>query len=397
MAVLSIPTSFAGVSLPGQLGSIASGPLSALFGGKGINSLKYPPDLATSPSKNHYVSFSIKEVVPADYAAQTDVQPGTSISVRNVADLVSQGGIAAAEGLKSAATSAAGSAIPGATIVSEGLSGTATGIEVASKWTSKALAKGLTISPQTKTLTDVISLYMPDSLEATYNASWDQMNLSELGPTLTSLRAIDQIAGANKGGDFSSVGAAVKTAGNYASTSPEVTLLATNLATNSKIGNYLADKAGIDPGKLQDVLLKGQGYALNPQIQFIFKQVDFRSFSLSFIFTPKSQQEADTVNKIIATFKRHFAPRFQQGKSTSNESMFLIPPSTFELKFKIGQKENTYIPKYGECVLNSMSVNYTPNGFAVYSTGVPVQTHLSLSFTEIVIVDRDSLDQGKLR
>lgn len=393
MAVLSIPTSFAGVSLPGLLGSIASGPLSALFGGKGINSLKYPPDLATSPSKNHYVSFSIKEVVPADYAAQTDVQPGTSISVRNVADLVSQGGIAAAEGLKSAATSAAGSAIPGATTVSEGLSGTATGIEVASKWTSKALAKGLTISPQTKTLTDVISLYMPDSLEATYNASWDQMNLSELGPTLTSLRAIDQIAGANKGGDFSSVGAAVKTAGNYASTSPEVTLLATNLAS----GLGLDSKVGIDAGKLQDVLLKGQGYALNPQIQFIFKQVDFRSFSLSFIFTPKSQQEADTVNKIIATFKRHFAPRFQQGKSTSNESMFLIPPSTFELKFKIGQKENTYIPKYGECVLDSMSVNYTPNGFAVYSTGVPVQTHLSLSFTEIVIVDRDSLDQGKLR
>ena len=148
---------------------------------------------------------------------------------------------------------------------------------------------------------------------------------------------------------------------------------------------------------LQQVLLKGQGYALNPQIQFIFKHVDFRSFSLSFIFTPKSQQEADTVNKIIATFKRHFAPRFQQGKSTSNESMFLIPPSTFELKFKIGQEENTYIPKYGECVLENMSVNYTPNGFAVYSTGVPVQTQLSLSFKEIVIVDRDSLDQGKLR
>jgi hypothetical protein len=366
MAVLSIPTSFAGVSLPGQLGSIASGPLSALFGGKGINSLKYPPDLATSPSKNHYVSFSIKEVVPADYAAQTDVQPGTSIGLGGIAKYIP---------------------------TANNNSTSATTTEKILNYTSKALSKGLTLSPQTKTLTDVISLYMPDSLEATYTASWDQMSLSELGPTLTSLRAIDQIASANKGIDTTSVGSVFESAGNYASTSPEVTLL----ATNSKIGNYLAGKAGIDAGKLQDVLLKGQGYALNPQIQFIFKQVDFRSFSLSFIFTPKSQQEADTVNKIIATFKRHFAPRFQQGKSTSNESMFLIPPSTFELKFKIGQKENTYIPKYGECVLDSMSVNYTPNGFAVYSTGVPVQTHLSLSFTEIVIVDRDSLDQGKLR
>ena len=369
MAVLSIPTSFAGVSLPGQLGSIASGPLSALFGGKGINSLKYPPDLATSPSKNHYVSFSIKEVVPTDYAAQTDVQPGTSIGLGGIAKYIP---------------------------TANDNSTSATTTEKILNYTSKALSKGLTLSPQTKTLTDVISLYMPDSLEATYTASWDQMSLSALGPTLTSLRAIDQIASANKGGDFSSVGAAIKTvgnSGNYASSSPEVTLLATNLAS----GLGLDSKLRIDAGKLQQVLLKGQGYALNPQVQFIFNQVDFRSFSLSFIFTPKSQQEADTVNKIIATFKRHFAPRFQQGKSTSNESMFLIPPSTFELKFKIGQKENTYIPKYGECVLENMSVNYTPNGFAVYSTGVPVQTQLSLSFKEIVIVDRDSLDQGKLR
>ena len=387
MAVLSIPTSFAGVSLSDQQGSIASGPLSALFGGKGINSLKYPPDLATSPSKNHYVSFSIKEVVPADYAAQTDVQPGTSIAISKTgANLLQLGseklGIATSEG--SAGTSTAPS---GTSLVNE-VNSLATGIEFASNWTSKALAKGLTISPQTKTLTDVISLYMPDSLEATYSASWEEMSLSELGPTLNTLRAIDQIADANQGGDFSSIAKGIETVGNYASTSPEATLLATNL-----LGNNL----GLNGHNLQKVLLKGQGYALNPQIQFIFNQVDFRSFTLSFIFTPKSQQEADTINKIVATFKRHFAPRFQQGKSTSNESMFLIPPSTFELKFKIGQEENTYIPKYGECVLENMSVNYTPNGFAVYSTGVPVQTHLSLSFKEIVIVDRDSLDQGKLR
>lgn len=376
MAVLSIPTSFAGVSLPGQLGSIASGPLSALFGGKGINSLKYPPDLATSPSKNHYVSFSIKEVVPADYAAQTDVQPGTSIAISKAGGKLVDLGANLLYGANNNST-------------------TTTTTQDVLDWTSKALSKGLTISPQTKTLTDVISLYMPDSLEAAYTASWNEMNLSELGPTLNTLRAIDQIADANPGknidtsGSFGSIFKSTgKSLGNYASSSPEVTLLATNL---------LGNKLGLNGENLQQVLLKGQGYALNPQIQLIFKQVDFRSFTLSFIFTPKSQQEADTINKIVATFKRHFAPRFQQGKSTSNESMFLIPPSTFELKFKIGQKENTYIPKYGECVLENMSVNYTPNGFAVYSTGVPVQTHLSLSFKEIVIVDRDSLDQGKLR
>ena len=68
MAVISIPTSVAGVSLPGQLGQIAKGPLAALYGGKGVQTLKYPSDLATDATKNHYVQFSIKEVIPAGYS-----------------------------------------------------------------------------------------------------------------------------------------------------------------------------------------------------------------------------------------------------------------------------------------------------------------------------------------
>jgi hypothetical protein len=34
MAIISIPTSIGGVSIPGKTGQILSGPLAALFGGK---------------------------------------------------------------------------------------------------------------------------------------------------------------------------------------------------------------------------------------------------------------------------------------------------------------------------------------------------------------------------
>jgi hypothetical protein len=153
----------------------------------------------------------------------------------------------------------------------------------------------------------------------------------------------------------------------------------------------------IDAKVIGDVVLKGQGYAINPQLQMIFRGVGFRSFQLSFMFTPKSLEESTEVNDIIKTFKYHFSPGLEAGKTDSTQSMFLTSPSIFNVQFKIGQNENQYVPKYGDCVLADIDVNYAPNGFAAHENGAPVQTTLNLTFKEIVIVDRDKIANGTLR
>jgi hypothetical protein len=64
MAIISIPTSIGGVSIPGNL---INGPLGALFGNKfGVNSYQYPRDLG-SATKGHVVQFSINETDPLTY------------------------------------------------------------------------------------------------------------------------------------------------------------------------------------------------------------------------------------------------------------------------------------------------------------------------------------------
>ena len=64
MAVISIPSSIGGVSIPGAL---IKGPLGALFGSKyNFNSLQYPRDLG-SATKGHVVKFSINEIEPIGY------------------------------------------------------------------------------------------------------------------------------------------------------------------------------------------------------------------------------------------------------------------------------------------------------------------------------------------
>ena len=55
MAIISIPQSIGGVTIPG---SVTNGPLGMLFGGKKGGSLQYPRDLG-STQKNHYVIFKI--------------------------------------------------------------------------------------------------------------------------------------------------------------------------------------------------------------------------------------------------------------------------------------------------------------------------------------------------
>jgi hypothetical protein len=141
------------------------------------------------------------------------------------------------------------------------------------------------------------------------------------------------------------------------------------------------------------VLTQGQGFAINPQLQMIYKGLPMRSFSLSFIFTPKSRHEAEVVNNIIHTFKYHSLPSLEQGKGASIDSMFLIPPSVFEVSFYNKGVENVYLPKYDKCVLESIDVDNTPNGWASHVDGSPVQTKLTLQFKELSILHKDKIKE----
>jgi len=385
MAVISIPTSVAGVSLPGPLGQIAKGPLAALYGGKGVQTLKYPSDLATDATKNHYVQFSIKEVIPAGYSTTGPTTPGQSINLNGIAQATGALGEAVSNGIKSAAS--------GSSETTQELIGRATeGVGDGYKKIGEYIPTSLQISPTTTQAKAYISLYMPDTLMAQYSADWQEMSLGDMGTGISTLRMIDQLAtNAGQQGTFTS-GDLGKSLGNLASTDPAVTATVANLLGASGIGSNL-----IDAKVIGDVILKGQGYAINPQLQMIFRGVGFRSFQLSFMFTPKSLEESTEVNDIIKTFKYHFSPGFEAGKTDSTQSMFLTSPSIFNVQFKIGQNENQYTPKYGDCVLTDIDVNYAPNGFAVHENGAPVQTTLNLTFKEIVIVDRDKIAKGTLR
>jgi hypothetical protein len=410
MAIISIPTSVAGVALPGSLGNLAKGPLSSLFAGNGVSTLQYPSDLATDPSRAHYIQFSIKEIVPAGWNSTNGVVSGTKIGLGGAKALASQAVSSASDAVQTAVqNSTTAAAVENvASNVSGQIADSAVGQKIAqgtnyltnalgnfigaakdvvdflsSTVIGQTLKEGLSISPQTTTPRAVISLYMPDTLNAGYHSSYDTPSLEDaFGSTIQGLRSLSKTAGQfAQGADLKSV----------ISSDPGVINL------QAKAAGALTGLAGGNAQTTQSLILQAQGYAINPQVQMLYKGIDLRSFQLSFTFTPKSVGETEQVDKIISTFKYYFSPALQAGAQTQTDSMFLIPPALFNVNFMINNIENKYLPKYGDCVLESLEVNYAPNGWSSFESGAPVQTTLSLGFRETQIIDKTKLQNGDLR
>jgi hypothetical protein len=136
--------------------------------------------------------------------------------------------------------------------------------------------------------------------------------------------------------------------------------------------------------------LNKMGYAFNPQEQVLFQGIHFRTFEMSFTFSPKSAREAQQVQKIVKLFRTYAAPTIVTGAA----GFFYTPPGVFNLSFKKDGQVNPNINKVTDCVLTNVTVNYAPSGWSAYKDGQPVQMTMDLSFQETVLVDRAKVEQG---
>lgn len=339
MAIISIPSSIGGVSIPGAL---LKGPLSKLFNsGSGVATYSYPRDLG-SATRGHYIIFDIEEIIPTQYSsdetlgflngaykdAKTDIAGAPQST--GLAGKVSTGAKTTVAVVKNGAYGLAGAAV-------------SAGTELVTK-------TKLQLEPEKTDIKAHISLYMPDAISFTNQANYGKISLVEVAKSATD---------------------AVKSFGSI----------------GKIIGSIAGAPISIAQSEAGKLALSTQGLALNPKEQMLFDGIDFRSYSLSFTFTPYSKDEADTVKNIIKEFKKHAAPRL------SKSGMFFIPPSRFNLSFYKDGKINDNIPKVARSVIESIEVNYAPNGWATHTDGAPVQTTMSINFKEIELIDREKIEK----
>lgn len=126
---------------------------------------------------------------------------------------------------------------------------------------------------------------------------------------------------------------------------------------------------------LYNVASMGMGVAPNPHLATIFENIGLRTHSFAYKFAPNNEDELKRLKEIIKELKFSCLP----GLSNSTGALFTFP-DTCEISFEPDQKPY----KITRCVMENLSVNYTPNGSpAFFKTGDPVAVEITMTFKEI--------------
>jgi hypothetical protein len=405
MAIINItPLSFGGVQAPMNL-------LAELLGGP-INpqNLLYPMDLATNPTYGHAVQFTIFDY-ESSLPGVLGEAAGLLNGVKDIFSSVSKGNFSSAltEGVKFIGGGFLGNQLGLLSDNGTGGGGGTGSSPVNLLQTATSLTQASTYRLTKGAPLATISLYMPDTVNTTYNSNYTEMSLtSSLGAKglISNAIADKKFMGSVGKGDVAQIlqSPQAKALGAYA----------------------IGAVTGLGGGVVGQAL----GQVINPQMQLIYQGIGLRDFQLEFIFTPLSSQEAKTVEKIVDSFVFYSVPDYV----ADTKGQYLKPPQIFNMNFVftgqpsvlgaitnvltstltnvlgsqltsalIGSDASTITnaPKaktfqVGDCVLKNVNVDYAPNGWAAYNDGYPIQTRLTLQFHEMYIVTKTTMNsQGK--
>jgi hypothetical protein len=216
-------------------------------------------------------------------------------------------------------------------------------------------------------LKTAIALHIPNQLSVRYATQWGEAETATAQALMS--------AGSS---GVNAVGAALS--GNASAAKK-------NLTDTMATGAEAAFAYGMNkvPGK--DAISGAAGLASNPKKEQTFQGVDFRKFTFDYQFYPRDEAEAQNVLNIIHQFKLHMHPEFK-----SELNYVWIYPSEFDITYYTSGTENLNLHKHTSCVLESMSVNYTPNGnFSVFANGMPTQINMSLEFRELQLASKETI------
>jgi len=233
-----------------------------------------------------------------------------------------------------------------------------------------------TTTREQKRLTSAIALHMPNELSIRYSVGWESEDMG--GAEMLSILGESGIAAA-KALSETSISSMIENVKG-----------ATISGVANSTGGEAAASMAISKGAGGAYVGLRTGLAANPRKEMVFKGVDFRTFTFSYSFFPRSEPEALIVENIINTFKFHMHPEYKD----SNSFLYLYP-SEFDISYQTSSGVNTHIHKHTSCVLTELTVNYAPQGsFNVFANGMPTQINISMAFKELDMPTKETIKMG---
>ena len=354
----------------------------SISGPYNINQLVYPEDISNRADLQHYIVFYINVQGKTKFKPTRVVDVDVSSRGQN---RISQAGLqnTALVGAAIAATGAAATgAVVGRAIKSSVRGKTADLLKLATEkgrgatgaLVAGAVAGGTTAALQQ--LSDTFSVKEPERTSdaimlpietipsVKYSMKYKDFDFGMLGGILGGSSAIDSTLAGRAG---EGVAAAIASIGNLAKGVPGLDGVA---------------GAAVQAGKLAAKV------ATNPFKEVLFEAVNYRSFSFSYSFLPKSVAEVLNVRRIIDLFKFHMHPEL------SKDGLFYVYPSQFEMQYYFKGEENEFLHKISTCVLTDMQVTYGNEYFSSFRDGEPTEIRMSLTFQEVELMTKERIVKG---
>lgn len=224
-------------------------------------------------------------------------------------------------------------------------------------------------NPTTKRIKTAIALYMPQQITTSYQAKYSEDTIGIVAETVGGA-ILSGMSGSGFKGVMGILGAGAE----------------------EGINQFLQKGAELAAPGAQAMMAIHQGKVITPKLELMFKGVGRRSFSYEFNFIPKSEKEAEEVEKIVREFKFQMSADFDGGGVQGQRRMTI--PSNFDIEYMYKGQGNKHLHKISTCVLEKMDVTYGGDKFVAYAGGRPQSTKISLSFSEMEIITKKRIEDN---
>jgi hypothetical protein len=344
-----------------------------------VKGLTYPSDLLAdeevNPYGSNYVIFYINvhddSMLTKEYGKEAFVDPakvpprlrgeldGQNVTTAQMTTVAAGGGAVAANKIDVTKKITGSKTDSKGQVVADTIIGAGAG--------AAAVAALGGVNKQSKRMKNAIALHVPTDLSIKYGMQYEEATVAGASALFAAAENTGKVFSANPGaGIAGGVGAAA------------------SYGASQLVSGAVGEISGAAAlGKLS-------GVAGNPKKEQLFKNVDHRTFTFSYMFFPKDEKEAEDVREIIQTFKLHMHPEYKDAYH-----FLYIYPSEFDIYYYQNGKENLNLHRHTSCVLTDMNIMYSPQGvFSTFKDGMPTQINVQLTFRELAVLTKETIRDG---
>lgn len=153
-----------------------------------------------------------------------------------------------------------------------------------------------------------------------------------------------------------------------------------NKLKSSPLATALTEAVGLE----YTIKSAERGQIINPFLIMLFKQPEYKRFSFSWVLTPRTSSESDTLNDIIKTFRKNMLPDIDP----TYGGVLMDYPYIVKPQFSV----KDYMFDFKWCAIESINVDYTGLGMPAFTTtDAPAAIKLQVDLKEIDLWMRSEL------